>query len=183
MQNKKHGSDQNRHRRRRHHRATAFQGCPRLFFRKLFQTRIRRKGAARRLRAGQRVDVGLRRDPRAAFPAAALYPEQTRPLRQGTGARRSGRPPQRLPHVRTARRRRTLRGQPSPVLRAAGFRPRLAVFQYKCDNYYAPQADGGISIADASLGIDWKIDPARAILSEKDTNHPLLKDFDSPFEY
>lgn len=58
-----------------------------------------------------------------------------------------------------------------------------AVFQYKCDNYYAPQADGGISIADASLGIDWQIDPARAILSEKDTNHPLLKDFDSPFEY
>ncbi len=59
----------------------------------------------------------------------------------------------------------------------------VAVFQYKCDNYYAPQADGGISIADASLGIDWKIDPTRAILSEKDTNHPLLKDFDSPFEY
>lgn len=59
----------------------------------------------------------------------------------------------------------------------------VAVFQYKCDNYYAPQADGGISIADASLGIDWQIDPARAILSEKDTNHPLLKDFDSPFTY
>ena len=58
----------------------------------------------------------------------------------------------------------------------------IAVFQYKCDNYYAPQADGGISIADTSLGIDWRIDPATAILSEKDTRHPLLKDFDSPFE-
>ena len=57
-----------------------------------------------------------------------------------------------------------------------------AVFQYKCDNYYAPQADGGISIVDDSLGIDWRIDPAKAILSEKDTKHELLKDFDSPFD-
>lgn len=58
-----------------------------------------------------------------------------------------------------------------------------ATFQYKCDNYYAPQADGGISILDASLGIDWRIDPASALLSEKDTRHPLLADFDSPFVY
>lgn len=58
-----------------------------------------------------------------------------------------------------------------------------AVFQYKCDNFYAPQADGGISILDESLGIDWKIPTDKAILSEKDTKHPLLKDFDSPFEY
>ena len=56
-----------------------------------------------------------------------------------------------------------------------------AVFQYKCDNFYAPQADGGISILDGSLGIDWNIPVDRAILSEKDTRHPLLKDFDSPF--
>ena len=56
-----------------------------------------------------------------------------------------------------------------------------AVFQYKCDNFYAPQADGGISILDESLGIDWKIPTDKAILSEKDTKHPLLKDFDSPF--
>lgn len=58
-----------------------------------------------------------------------------------------------------------------------------AVFQYKCDNYYAPQADGGISITDASLGIDWRLDPAEVVLSEKDTRHPLLADFDSPFDY
>ncbi len=58
-----------------------------------------------------------------------------------------------------------------------------AVFQYKCDNYYAPQADGGISITDTSLGIDWRIALKDAILSEKDTKHPLLKDFDSPFKY
>ena len=56
-----------------------------------------------------------------------------------------------------------------------------AVFQYKCDNFYAPQADGGISILDASLGIDWKIPTEKALLSEKDTKHDLLKDFDSPF--
>ena len=57
-----------------------------------------------------------------------------------------------------------------------------AVFQYKCDNFYAPQADGGISILDESLGIDWKIPTDKALLSEKDTKHALLKDFDSPFD-
>ena len=56
-----------------------------------------------------------------------------------------------------------------------------AVFQYKCDNFYAPQADGGISIKDESLGIDWKIPTDKALLSEKDTLHMCLKDFDSPF--
>ncbi len=56
-----------------------------------------------------------------------------------------------------------------------------AVFQYKCDNFYAPQADGGISILDDSLGIDWRIPTDKAILSEKDTKHACLKDFDSPF--
>lgn len=58
-----------------------------------------------------------------------------------------------------------------------------AVFQYKCDNFYHPEADGGISILDDSLGIDWRIPTDHAILSEKDTRHPLLKDFESPFEY
>ena len=58
----------------------------------------------------------------------------------------------------------------------------VAVFQYKCDNFYAPQADGGISILDESLGIDWKIPTEKALLSEKDTKHALLKDFDSPFD-
>ena len=57
-----------------------------------------------------------------------------------------------------------------------------AVFQYKCDNFYHPEADGGISILDASLGIDWCIPTDKAILSEKDTKHPLLADFDSPFD-
>lgn len=56
-----------------------------------------------------------------------------------------------------------------------------AVFQYKCDEFYHPEADGGISILDASLGIDWLIPTDKAILSEKDTRHQMLKDFDSPF--
>ncbi len=56
-----------------------------------------------------------------------------------------------------------------------------AVFQYKCDEFYHPEAEGGISILDASLGIDWRIPADKAILSEKDTRHPLLKDFDTPF--
>ena len=56
-----------------------------------------------------------------------------------------------------------------------------AIFQYKCDNFYAPQADGGISILDESLEIDWKIPTDKALLSEKDLKLALLKDFDSPF--
>ena len=58
-----------------------------------------------------------------------------------------------------------------------------AVFQYKCDNFYAPDADGGISIKDESLGIDWQIPTENAVLSEKDIKHLCLKDFDSPFDY
>ena len=58
-----------------------------------------------------------------------------------------------------------------------------AVFQYKCDEFYHPEADGGISILDDSLEIDWRIPTEQAILSEKDTKHALLKDFESPFQY
>lgn len=57
-----------------------------------------------------------------------------------------------------------------------------AVFQYKCDNYYHPESEGGISIADHSLGIDWRIDPTEAILSEKDLRNPMFSDFESPFD-
>lgn len=59
----------------------------------------------------------------------------------------------------------------------------VAVFQYKCDEFYHPEADGGISILDETLGIDWHLDLSEAILSEKDTRQPLLKDFDSPFAF
>ena len=56
-----------------------------------------------------------------------------------------------------------------------------AVFQYKCDNFYHPEADGGINIKDESLRIDWRIPVEKAILSEKDFKHTILKNFDSPF--
>ncbi|MCR4920719.1 MAG: dTDP-4-dehydrorhamnose 3,5-epimerase [Bacteroidaceae bacterium] len=51
-----------------------------------------------------------------------------------------------------------------------------AVFQYKCDEFYHPEAEAGISIADASLDIDWGISLEEVILSEKDMHHPLLAD-------
>ena len=58
-----------------------------------------------------------------------------------------------------------------------------AVFQYKCDNYYAPQSEGAIAWNDPDLGIDWGIPEAKVLLSEKDSKHPCLKDADIPFEY
>lgn len=58
-----------------------------------------------------------------------------------------------------------------------------AVFQYKCDNYYAPQSEGAIAWDDPDLGIDWGIPADKALLSEKDSKHPRLKDADIPFEY
>ena len=51
-----------------------------------------------------------------------------------------------------------------------------AVFQYKCDDFYHPEADGGINIKDESLGIDWHIPVEKAILSEKDLKNACLKD-------
>ena len=57
-----------------------------------------------------------------------------------------------------------------------------AIFQYKCDNYYAPQSEGGILLQDKSLGIDWRIPQEKAILSDKDITNPLLADLDNPFD-
>lgn len=56
------------------------------------------------------------------------------------------------------------------------------LFQYKCDNFYAPQADGGIAWNDPDLNIDWQIPLDKVILSEKDTKHPKLKDYNSDFD-
>lgn len=56
------------------------------------------------------------------------------------------------------------------------------VFQYKCDEYYAPQSEGAIAWDDPDLGIDWKLPFEDVILSEKDKKHPRLKDVFSPFE-
>ncbi|MDE7420913.1 MAG: dTDP-4-dehydrorhamnose 3,5-epimerase [Muribaculaceae bacterium] len=59
----------------------------------------------------------------------------------------------------------------------------IAVFQYKCDDYYHPETEGGLFLLDTDLNIDWRIDPAKAILSDKDLKHCNLKDFNSPFKF
>ena len=51
-----------------------------------------------------------------------------------------------------------------------------AIFTYKVDNVYAPQADAGIRWNDPDLGIEWPIDPKEVLTSEKDLKQPLLKD-------
>lgn len=58
-----------------------------------------------------------------------------------------------------------------------------AVFQYKCDNYYAPQAESAIAWNDPALGIDWRIPEGDIILSEKDRRHPLLAGCPDLFDY
>ena len=50
------------------------------------------------------------------------------------------------------------------------------IFQYKCDNYYAPQSEGAVAWDDPDLDIDWKIPAEKVLLSEKDKKHPRLKD-------
>lgn len=57
------------------------------------------------------------------------------------------------------------------------------VFQYKCDNYYAPQSEGALAWDDPDLGIDWRIPVAEIVLSKKDKAHPRLKDADGVFDY
>ena len=50
------------------------------------------------------------------------------------------------------------------------------VFQYKCDEFYHPEAEGGIAWNDPDIGIDWGVAESDIILSEKDKRHPLLKE-------
>lgn len=57
------------------------------------------------------------------------------------------------------------------------------IFQYKCDNFYAPQSEGAIAWNDPDLHIDWRIPADKVILSEKDKHHPLLKDAEWLFDY
>ena len=57
-----------------------------------------------------------------------------------------------------------------------------AIFQYKCDNYYAPDCDGGIAWDDPALGIDWQLPAADVILSAKDTGRCTLADAPHDFD-
>lgn len=58
-----------------------------------------------------------------------------------------------------------------------------AVFQYKCDNYYCPDAEGAIAWNDPQIGIDWRVPEADVLLSEKDRHHPLLADAPELFDF
>ena len=57
------------------------------------------------------------------------------------------------------------------------------IFQYKCDNFYAPECEGAIAWDDPDLGIDWKVPADRIVLSAKDTCTPCLKDAGWLFDY
>lgn len=57
------------------------------------------------------------------------------------------------------------------------------IFQYKCDNLYAPQSEGAIAWDDPDLGIDWQLPAEAVILSAKDAAHPRLKDAQELFDY
>lgn len=57
------------------------------------------------------------------------------------------------------------------------------LFQYKCDQFYSPQSEGAIAWNDNDLNIDWMLPSSQVILSEKDSCHPLLNQFESPFKY
>jgi dTDP-4-dehydrorhamnose 3,5-epimerase len=52
----------------------------------------------------------------------------------------------------------------------------VAIFQYKCDNFYNKDYDCGISLLDESINIDWRINKENMIISEKDLNYPKLID-------
>lgn len=57
----------------------------------------------------------------------------------------------------------------------------VAVFQYKCDEYYHPETEGGIDAFDPELGIEWQTSIDDAIISDKDKKHPKISEFSSPF--
>jgi len=58
-----------------------------------------------------------------------------------------------------------------------------AVFQYKCDNFYHPEAEGAIAWNDPALDIDWRIPNDKVVLSAKDANHPLLANSEYLFDF
>jgi dTDP-4-dehydrorhamnose 3,5-epimerase len=57
------------------------------------------------------------------------------------------------------------------------------LFSYKCDKLYAPEMERGIAYNDPTLAIDWKIPADKAIISEKDTKHPVLANADINFTF
>ena len=58
-----------------------------------------------------------------------------------------------------------------------------ALFQYKCDNFYAPQSEGALAWNDPDLAIDWRIPADKVLLSEKDRHHCRLREAEWLFDY
>ena len=56
-----------------------------------------------------------------------------------------------------------------------------AIFTYKCDNLYHPEAEGGILLNDPDLAIDWRIPEQARIISDKDKKHQKMAELESPF--
>lgn len=59
----------------------------------------------------------------------------------------------------------------------------IAIFQYKCDNFYHPESEGGINILDNSLNIEWGVKISDSKLSEKDLHYPSFSMIDTPFDF
>lgn len=58
-----------------------------------------------------------------------------------------------------------------------------AIFQYKCDDFYHPEAEGALAWNDPDIAVPWPISEEEVLLSEKDKHHPGIKDFESPFKF
>ena len=58
-----------------------------------------------------------------------------------------------------------------------------AIVEYKCDNYYAPEAEGAIRWNDATLAIDWKVADSEVVVSAKDKANPLFEECERLFDY
>lgn len=58
-----------------------------------------------------------------------------------------------------------------------------AIFQYKCDNYYHPESEGGIAWNDPTIAMDWGVAEADITLSDKDRHNPTLEELGEIFEY
>ena len=58
-----------------------------------------------------------------------------------------------------------------------------AIVEYKCDNYYAPEAEGAIRWNDATLAIDWKVADSEVVVSAKDKGNPLFEECERLFDY
>lgn len=57
-----------------------------------------------------------------------------------------------------------------------------AIVEYKCDDFYHPECEGGIAWDDTTLGIDWQLSTDKIVLSERDKNHPTLAECNTLFE-